>query len=71
MLAPQVTTEGDAFQFVFHTPDDAVAYALAAQQALLTARWPPELEEHYRSRTRYVSERCSAEDAKLLQSMGE
>lgn len=61
----EVTTEGDAFQFVFHHAADAVAYAIAAQQALLTAKWPPELEQHFRTRTRYVLEACSSEDAQL------
>ena len=64
-----MTTEGDAFQFVFHHPEDAVAYALAAQQALLTAKWPPELEQHYRSRTRYASDICSSEEAQLAQAV--
>lgn len=61
----QVTTEGDAFQFVFHSGKDAVAYAIAAQQALLTARWPGELESHYRTRSRYTNDPCSSEDAEI------
>ena len=61
----QVTTEGDAFQFVFHCATDAVAYAIAAQQALMTARWPPELEDHYRTRSRGLADSCSSEDAEM------
>ena len=64
----EVTTEGDAFQFSFHQAADAVAYAVAAQQALLTAKWPSELEQHFRTRTRYSSENSSVEDAQLGQT---
>ena len=64
----EVTTEGDAFQFVFHHAADAVAYAVAAQQALLTAKWPGELEQHFRTRTRYATENSSVEDAQLGQT---
>lgn len=64
----EVTTEGDAFQFVFHHAADAVAYAVAAQQALLTAKWPPKLEQHFRTRTRYATETSSAEDAQMGQT---
>ena len=46
-----------------------MAYALAAQQALLTAKWPPELEQHYRSRTRYAYDICSSEEAQLGQAV--
>ena len=60
-----MTTEGDAFQFVFHHATDAVAYAVAAQQALLTAKWPLELETHYRTRSRGLNDPCSSEDAEL------
>ena len=60
-----MTTEGDAFQFVFHHATDAVAYAVAAQQALLTAKWPLELENHYRTRSRGLNDPCSSEDAEL------
>lgn len=65
LIPLQVTTEGDAFQFVFHNSVDAVAYAIAAQQALLTARWPAELEKHYRTRSRLSNDPCSSEDAEL------
>ena len=58
----EVCSEGDAFRLVFHSAADAVAYAVAAQQALLTARWPPELEQHFRSRTRYSTDTTSPED---------
>lgn len=61
----EVTTEGDAFQFVFHHATDAVAYAVAAQQALLAAKWPSELQQHFRTRTRYCTENSSVEDAQL------
>ncbi|KAK9805610.1 hypothetical protein WJX72_007771 [[Myrmecia] bisecta] len=45
----EVTTEGDAFMLAFHTPADAVAFCLAAQQELLAADWPPELLNHLTS----------------------
>ncbi|KAK9791166.1 hypothetical protein WJX73_003369 [Symbiochloris irregularis] len=45
----EVSTEGDAFLMVFHEPADAVGWALATQQALLTARWPNCLDNHHRS----------------------
>ncbi|GFR43827.1 hypothetical protein Agub_g4947, partial [Astrephomene gubernaculifera] len=36
-------TEGDSFIVAFHNPTDALMCALEAQQALLSAPWPPEL----------------------------
>jgi class 3 adenylate cyclase len=36
-------TEGDSFILAFHSPSDALAYAVAAQKALLEADWPQEL----------------------------
>ncbi|GFR43826.1 hypothetical protein Agub_g4946 [Astrephomene gubernaculifera] len=36
-------TEGDSFIVAFHNPTDAFMCALEAQQALLSAPWPPEL----------------------------
>ncbi|KAK9829912.1 hypothetical protein WJX72_008611 [[Myrmecia] bisecta] len=39
----EVTTEGDAFMLAFHTPMDAIAFCLAAQQELLAAPWPVEM----------------------------
>ncbi|GLC40308.1 hypothetical protein PLESTM_001047100 [Pleodorina starrii] len=36
-------TEGDSFILAFHRPDRALAFALAAQEALLAADWSPEL----------------------------
>jgi class 3 adenylate cyclase len=36
-------TEGDSFILAFHSPSDALAYAVAAQKALLEAAWPQEL----------------------------
>jgi hypothetical protein len=40
----EVSTEGDSFKCVFHTPEDAVMYCILTQLDLLTARWSPELE---------------------------
>ncbi|KAK9818038.1 hypothetical protein WJX72_006076 [[Myrmecia] bisecta] len=45
----EVTTEGDAFLLAFHEASDAVAWAVAVQQALLTAKWPTDLQYHPRS----------------------
>ena len=42
-----------------------MAYAIAAQQALMTARWPPELENHYRTRSRGLDDSCSSEDTEM------
>ncbi|KXZ53808.1 hypothetical protein GPECTOR_6g726 [Gonium pectorale] len=42
----EVFTEGDAFAVAFHSPEDALGFALQVQAALLTAEWPPELLEH-------------------------
>jgi class 3 adenylate cyclase len=39
-------TEGDSFILAFHSPSDALAYAAAAQKALLKADWPQELLDH-------------------------
>ena len=39
-------TEGDSFIVAFHAPEDAVAYAVAAQEALLVADWPERLLAH-------------------------
>jgi class 3 adenylate cyclase len=36
-------TEGDSFILAFHSPKDALEYAVEAQQALLTANWPQQL----------------------------
>ena len=36
-------TEGDSFILAFHCPSDALAYADAAQKALLQAAWPQEM----------------------------
>ncbi|EFJ46766.1 hypothetical protein VOLCADRAFT_92910 [Volvox carteri f. nagariensis] len=36
-------TEGDSFILAFHRPNRALGFALAAQEALLTADWPAEL----------------------------
>jgi class 3 adenylate cyclase len=36
-------TEGDSFILAFHSPSDALAYAIEAQQCLLAAAWPQEL----------------------------
>ncbi|GIL48312.1 hypothetical protein Vafri_4593 [Volvox africanus] len=36
-------TEGDSFILAFHRPDRALGFALAAQEALLAADWPPDL----------------------------
>jgi class 3 adenylate cyclase len=36
-------TEGDSFILAFHSPSDALAYAIEAQQCLLAASWPHEL----------------------------
>jgi class 3 adenylate cyclase len=35
-------TEGDSFILAFHSPSDALAYSIEAQQALLLAPWPQE-----------------------------
>eukprot|EP00755_Sulcionema_specki_P022057 Sspe_Gene.13744::Locus_4721_Transcript_1_1_Confidence_1.000_Length_5612::g.13744::m.13744 len=42
----EVKNEGDAFVFAFQFPEDAVAWALEGQLALLSAPWPDELLEH-------------------------
>ncbi|MBM3266675.1 MAG: AAA family ATPase [Candidatus Sericytochromatia bacterium] len=39
----EVKTEGDAFMVAFAAPDAAVAWCLAAQEALLAAEWPADL----------------------------
>jgi class 3 adenylate cyclase len=36
-------TEGDSFILAFHSPSDALAYAVEAQQCLLAADWPQDL----------------------------
>jgi hypothetical protein len=36
-------TEGDSFILAFHSPSDALAYAIEAQQCLLAAAWPHDL----------------------------
>lgn len=36
----EVSTEGDAFLLVFHEPGDAVAWALATQQASAPCAFP-------------------------------
>jgi hypothetical protein len=36
-------TERDSFILAFHSPSDALAYAIEAQQCLLAASWPQEL----------------------------
>eukprot|EP00891_Asterochloris_glomerata_P005056 jgi/Astpho2/5056/fgenesh1_pg.00071_%23_35_t len=45
----EITTEGDAFLMAFHEPTAAVAWGLATQQALLTAKWPTALQYHEKS----------------------
>ncbi|KAG2494400.1 hypothetical protein HYH03_007452 [Edaphochlamys debaryana] len=42
----EVFTEGDAFTVAFHGPDDALAFAMDLQMALLTADWPADLLDH-------------------------
>ncbi|KAG2485178.1 hypothetical protein HYH03_016067 [Edaphochlamys debaryana] len=37
---------GDAFAVAFHDPEDALAFAMDIQAALLVADWPPELLAH-------------------------
>ncbi|KAG2499152.1 hypothetical protein HYH03_002734 [Edaphochlamys debaryana] len=39
-------TEGDSFILAFHTPLDALLFAVEAQQALLDAPWPSALVHH-------------------------
>lgn len=38
-----ISADGGSFTIAFHTPWDAVRFALAAQTTLLTAPWPPAL----------------------------
>jgi adenylate cyclase len=40
----EVSTEGDSFKCVFHTPEEAVTYCTLVQLDLLTAPWSSELE---------------------------
>ncbi|KXZ46692.1 hypothetical protein GPECTOR_41g656 [Gonium pectorale] len=47
-------TEGDSFILAFHKPDRALAFALAAQDALLAAEWPSELTDSSYAATLYV-----------------
>lgn len=42
----EVTTEGDAFQVVFHDAFDAVAFCLDVQMDLTTCEWPEETLKH-------------------------
>ncbi|KXZ53806.1 hypothetical protein GPECTOR_6g724 [Gonium pectorale] len=39
----EVFTEGDAFAVAFHSPEDALGFAVTVQETLLRADWPPEL----------------------------
>ncbi|KAG1669631.1 hypothetical protein FOA52_010791 [Chlamydomonas sp. UWO 241] len=39
-------TEGDSFLLAFHTPSDALGFALQLQRSLLEAAWEPELLQH-------------------------
>merc|ERR1719463_865014 len=39
-------TEGDAYNAVFHTTGDAVAWAAAVQKELLRLPWPERLLDH-------------------------
>lgn len=41
----EALTEGDSFTLAFHTPHAALAFCLAAQEALMLQDWPPELLE--------------------------
>ncbi len=41
----EALTEGDSFTLAFHTPHAALAFCLAAQEALMRQDWPPELLE--------------------------
>ncbi|KAG1676448.1 hypothetical protein FOA52_002268 [Chlamydomonas sp. UWO 241] len=40
------TTEGDSFLLAFHTPSDALGFAMQLQANLLEAAWEPELLQH-------------------------
>jgi class 3 adenylate cyclase len=40
-------TEGDSFIIAFHSPAAAIAFAAAAQKALLTAAWPQQLLDSF------------------------
>jgi class 3 adenylate cyclase len=42
----EVTTEGDAFQVVFHDAFDAVGFCLDVQRDLLSCEWPEETLKH-------------------------
>ena len=48
----EVSSVGDHHQVAFHTPADAVGWCLSVQSSLLTAAWPPVLEEHANTRLR-------------------
>jgi hypothetical protein len=40
-------TEGDSFILAFHNVDDAVLYAVEAQQQLLLGDWPDQLLDNF------------------------
>ena len=44
-----MSSQGEAFQVVFHTPADAVGWCLSVQSLLLSAPWPSVLLEHARA----------------------
>lgn len=39
----EVKTEGDAFMIAFHTPTDAVKFAMKAQLQLFKQKWPAKI----------------------------
>ncbi|KAK9825755.1 hypothetical protein WJX74_004637 [Apatococcus lobatus] len=66
----EVSTEGDAFVCAFHTAEAAVAWALNTQQALLQAKWPPELEDNPSFCTKVYGEDRQLHPAQLATRTG-
>jgi class 3 adenylate cyclase len=53
-------TEGDSFILAFHSPSDALAYSIEAQQALLMATWPQQLLELFEEAGVVEAAMCAA-----------
>eukprot|EP00198_Chlamydomonas_reinhardtii_P006617 XP_001695953.1 predicted protein [Chlamydomonas reinhardtii] len=64
-------TEGDSFLLAFHSPEDALLFAMEAQVALLECGWPMELLDCDVCRPAYVAHNDSDKRANLLADAGD
>lgn len=55
-------TQGDAFFLAFHSPAQALAYAVSVQAQLLMADWPDELLEHQLCKPCWYARNSGAQD---------